>query len=143
MPTFDDTSTYHGTSDVFANDLVSGSVNTTVGGGEFGQGFYLGTELHVAKAWAKQKFGTETVVEFRMKEEDFWTFEIEALDQTLAIEHREHIKSTQTQRSFTFGKDVVWGPIVGGPKLYCDQHKWESKRGQSYLNGPLSLKIIR
>ncbi|MEP4196146.1 MAG: hypothetical protein ABJL99_11000 [Aliishimia sp.] len=143
MPAFDDTSTFHGTSDEFAKALINGCVDTTLGGGEFGRGFYLGTELHVAKAWAKQRYDTAAVVEFRMKDEDFFNFDIEALTQTQAIEHREHIKSTQTQRSFTFGKDVAWGPIVGGPKIFCDQHKWESTAGQSYLNGSSALRILR
>jgi uncharacterized protein YneR len=93
VPKFDYKSTFHGTSAEFASDLVSGKVDTSTGGGELGQGFYVGTELHVAKAWAKQKFDCETVVEFKMNEEDFWGFDIEALSLSEAIEQRESIKA--------------------------------------------------
>lgn len=143
MPKFDYKSTFHGTSAEFASDLVSGKVDTSTGGGELGQGFYVGTELHVAKAWAKQKFDCETVVEFKMNEEDFWGFDIEALSLSEAIEQRESIKASGLQRSHLFGKDVVWGPIVGGPKIYCDQEKWESGKAQNHLNGHATGKRIR
>jgi len=143
MPKFDYRTTFHGTSAEFANDIVNGSVDTSTGGGELGQGFYLGTELYVAKAWAKQKFNSETVVEFKMNEEDFLDFDIEALDVPEAIEHRKSIKARRLQRSYLFGKDLVWAPIVGGPKLYCDQEKWESNKGQNHLNGNDTGRRIR
>lgn len=143
MPKFDYKATFHGTSAEFASDIVNGNVDTSAGGGELGQGFYVGTELHVAKAWAKQKFNSTTVVEFRMNEEDFWDFDIEALSLLEAIEQREIIKTKGLQRSHRFGKDVVWSPIVGGPKIYCDQEKWESAKGQSHINGYATGRRIR
>ncbi len=90
-----------------------------------------------------QKFGTETVVEFSMADKNFLEFEIEALNRLQAIERRGFIKSLSAQRSFTFGKDIVWSPIVGGPDVYCDQHKWENRKGQDYLNGDIVLRRVR
>ncbi|UOA23232.1 hypothetical protein DSM110277_01646 [Sulfitobacter pontiacus] len=143
MPNFDYKSTFHGTSAAFASDLVEGKVDVSNGGGELGQGFYVGDKLYVAKAWAKQKFDSETVVEFRMNDDDFWNFDIEALSYSEAIQQRVNIKAMGTQRSHLFGKDVVWGPIVGGPDIYCDQEKWESGKGQNHLNGRNTGRRIR
>lgn len=143
LPKIDYKTTYHGTSEQFAKEIASGKIDVTAGGGELGQGFYLGTELHVAKAWAKQKFGSETVVEFVMSEDDFWNFDIEALDLLEATTIRLEIKSRGAQKSHIFNKDIVWSPIVGGPKVYCDQDKWESPKGGLHLNGSEIIRRIR
>ncbi len=143
MNNFDDQVTYHGTSDSLAKDLLEGKVDVTLGGGELGQGFYLGTALHVAKAWAKQRHGCETVIEFRTSDENFWRFDIACLDEIEALKFRNNIKASGKQRTFRFGKDIVWAPIVGGPKVYSDQHKWESDGGQNFLNSSEVLRIKR
>lgn len=143
MSNFDKTPTYHGTSDLFANDLLEGRVDISKGGGELGQGFYLGTALHVAKAWAKQMHDCETVIEFQIDDNDFWNFDILSLNEIEAIEHRSTIRAVGATRSFKFNKDIVWGPIVGGPKVYSDQHKWESSSGESFLNSSSVLRVKR
>lgn len=135
MNYFENIVTYHGTTDLSADELVGGGVDILVGGGELGQGFYLGTFLHVAKAWSKQKHKSEAVVEFIMKDEDFWGFDIQTLNMLEAIEYRSIIRSLGHTRTFKFSKDLVWSPIVGGPRIYADQHKWESTKGQDFLNG--------
>lgn len=134
MSNFDRISTFHGTADDYADALVRGEVNTALGGGELGQGFYLGTALHVAKAWAVQMHGCESVVEFQFDDNDFWGFDIECLTEIEALEYRAIIKSKGLTRTYRFLKDLVWSTIVGGPKIYSDQHKWESLKGESFLN---------
>lgn len=143
MSNFDKISTYHGTSEVHANTLVEGKVDTNLGGGELGQGFYLGTALHVAKAWAMQMHNSESVVEFQFDDDEFWSFDIESLTQIQAIEYRSIIRAKGLTRTYKFSKDIVWGPIVGGPKIYSDQHKWESKDGETFLNGNKVLRRKR
>ena len=143
MSNFDKTPTYHGTSDSSANDLLDGRIDISKGGGELGQGFYLGTALHVAKAWAKQMHDCETVIEFQIDDNDFWNFDIQSLNEIEAIEHRSIIRARGETRSFKFNKDIVWGPIVGGPKVYSDQHKWESPNGERFLNGSSVLRVKR
>lgn len=143
MSNFDKTPTYHGTSDSSANDLLDGRIDISKGGGELGQGFYLGTALHVAKAWAKQMHDCETVIEFQIDDNDFWNFDIQSLNEIEAIERRSIIRARGETRSFKFNKDIVWGPIVGGPKVYSDQHKWESPNGERFLNGSSVLRVKR
>jgi hypothetical protein len=143
MSNFDKISTYHGTAKHHAVTLIEGKVNTTVGGGELGQGFYLGTALHVAKAWAVQMHGSESVVEFQFDDDEFWNFDIESLTEIEALEYRSNIRAKGLTRTYKFSKDIVWGPIVGGPKVYSDQHKWESIKGGDFLNGNKVLRLKR
>lgn len=142
MSNFDKTSTFHGTAEAHAEKLIEGKVDASLGGGELGQGFYLGTALHVAKAWALQMHKSESVVEFQF-DDDFWNFDIQGLDEIEAIEHRSIIRESKQTRTYKFNKDIVWGPIVGGPKVYADQHKWESKKGEDFLNSSKVLRLKR
>jgi len=136
-------STYHGTADQYADALVEGKVNTSLGGGELGKGFYLGTTLHVAKAWAVQMHGCESVVKFQYEDDKFWSFDIKSLTDIEAHEYRSTIRSQGLTRTYLFSTDVVWGPIVGGPKVYSDQHKWESSKGEAFLNSDEVLRRKR
>ena len=136
-------STYHGTADRYAEEIAEGKIDISQGGGELGRGFYLGTALHVAKAWAVQMHGCESVVEFQYDDDEFWAFDIESLTDIEALECRSYIRTRDLTRTYLFSKDVVWGPIVGGPKVYCDQHKWESFKGEAFLNGNSVLRRKR
>jgi hypothetical protein len=134
MSNIDRISTFHGTADDYADELVNGKVDIALGGGELGQGFYLGTALHAAKAWAVQMHNCESVVEFQFDDNDFWGFDIACLTEIEAFEYRATIKSKGLTRTYKFSKDLVWSTIVGGPKIYSDQHKWESLNGERFLN---------
>ena len=143
MISFDNLITYHGTSESVADDLVVGNVQISRGGGELGKGFYLGTQLHVAKAWAKQMHNSQAVVEFCTFEERFFEFDIRVLDYEQAHTARDEIRAKQATRTFTFGNDVVWSPIVVGPEIYCDQQKWESQHGEGCLNSAFVMRRKR
>lgn len=140
MTNFNKLVTYHGTSDLVAEELVSGKIDIRIGGGELGQGFYLSMAIQDAKAWAVQKHGCETVVEFQMDEVDFYNFDIKCLDYLETILLRFMIKRQGQTRTYKFNKDIVWGPIVGGSKVRSDQHKWESSEGEYFLN---SVEVFR
>lgn len=143
MSNFDKNSTFHGTTETHADKLIEGKVDVSLGGGELGQGFYLGTALHVAKAWAVQMHKSESVVEFQFDDDEFWNFDIQGLTEIEAIGYRSNIRASGQTRNYKFNKDIVWGPIVGGPKVYSDQYKWESKNGENFLNGSKVLRLKR
>ena len=143
MSNFDKISTFHGTAEDHADKLIEGKVDASLGGGELGQGFYLGTALHVAKAWAVQMHKSESVVEFQFDDNEFWNFDIQDLSEIEAIEYRSNIRTNRQTRTYKFSKDIVWGPIVGGPKVYSDQQKWESKNGENFLNSSKVLRLKR
>ncbi|MFP3457511.1 hypothetical protein R0J89_14770, partial [Psychrobacter sp. SIMBA_152] len=82
-------------------------------------------------------------VEFQINDDDFWSFDIESLTDVAALEYRSVIRAKGLTRSYKFSKDVVWGPIVGGPRVYSDQHKWEAVNGEKFLNGNNVLRLKR
>lgn len=48
---------YHGTDDAGARAIERSSINTRLGNGEFGRGFYVNSTLKVARDWARMRQG--------------------------------------------------------------------------------------
>lgn len=129
---------YHGTSSASASSIASGTINVTLGGGELGRGFYTGEHLHEAKAWAFHTFGDKqsNVVSFTTADDDVEALDLKLLDYRYAGLQRYWIRQREETRSFLFGHDMVWAPIVGSERASGDQYKWESSAAQSLLNNP-------
>jgi hypothetical protein len=128
---------YHGTSAGTASSLQAGAVDVTSGGGELGQGFYTGEHLWVAKAWAVGRYDDrqKNVVAFEVPDTEVDLLHIEMRDGHTATLMRSDIRRNKQTRTYTFGCDMVWSPIVGKETITCDQHKWESLQSQTLLNG--------
>jgi hypothetical protein len=135
---------YHGTSTTSVIALASGKVNVTLGGGELGQGFYTGEYLHEAKAWAYHKSGDkqQNVVCFSAPDTEIEKLHFAVLDQGAASLKRYQIKKAGHTRTHLFKVDLVWAPIVGSERASGEQYKWESKKAEVLLNGPLTAKAI-
>lgn len=129
--------TYHGTSTKFAAVLASGGVDVSHGGGELGQGFYTGEHLYLAKAWSFQMTGDKrsNVVEFSKPDATVDALSIHLLDHGPAALKRKELRRLGQTRTYQFGVDMVWAPIVGNERISGDQCKWESKVAESLLNG--------
>jgi len=134
---------YHGTSKSHAEQIIK-QVDVDLGGGELGKGFYTGDFKWAAVRWAFHKYGTQggCVVEIEFGEDEFCKKDIYLLSKSEAIEWREKIKQRKKQRTFSFGKDVVWAPIVGTYKDVGDQMKWESTQAEEFLNDPQFTKKV-
>ena len=119
---------YHGTSTVNATSLTSGSIDVTLGGGELGRGFYSGGHLHEAKAWAFHTSGDKTsnVVKLTTEDELVEALDLKLMDTGSAGLARYRIRTAAETRTFLFGHDMIWAPIVGSEKVSGDQYKWES-----------------
>ncbi|KQV83171.1 hypothetical protein ASC90_21440 [Rhizobium sp. Root1220] len=135
---------YHGTSQQTAQDLASGNVDVTLGGGELGQGFYTGEELHNAKTWAFNRFGDRTanVVEFDVDDTAVLNMNLTIIDGPQATLIRSNIRRSSATRTYRFSCDMVWAPIVGSDRINGTQHKWESRSTERYLNGSTCPKAI-
>ena len=126
---------YHGTSKQVALVLRQGKVNPKVGGGELGQGFYLGEHLWVAKSWAYNRYGNSSgVLKVEVPDEGFYALSIELLSRTEAIAKRKQIKNNNATRTYIHGVDVLWSPIVGTTRINADQYKYESQDAADLLN---------
>jgi len=129
---------YHGTSSANASTIASGTIYVALGGGELGRGFYTGEHLHEAKAWAFHTSGDKqsNVVFFTTADDDVETLDLELLGYSDAGLQRHWIRQRNETRTFLFGHDMVWAPIVGSERASGDQYKWESNVAELLLNDP-------
>ncbi len=127
---------YHGTSSKYINDLVSGNIDLSSGGGELGQGFYTGQYIHDAKVWAYNKHHrSKSVLSLDVPDSEVESLNIEILDHKQASSLRSLIKLKNATRNYMVGADLVWAPIVGTSRISGDQYKWESEDASTLLNG--------
>lgn len=136
-------SKYHGTSKQTASELQNGMIDHTQGGGELGQGFYLGDQLWVAKSWAHNRHGMNSaVLKVDIPDPEFNALSLELLSRTEALALRKEIKQMNATRTYLHGFDVVWSPIVGTTRVEADQYKYESKNGEDLLNSACCTKVL-
>jgi hypothetical protein len=136
-------SKYHGTSKQIAKVLQQGKIDHTLGGGELGQGFYLGNVLWVAKAWAHHRHGNDSsVLKVDVPDPNFNALSIELLSRTEALMLRKDIKANNATRTYKHGFDVLWSPIVGTTRVEADQYKYESQDGTDLLNSTLCTRSL-
>ncbi|WP_146750270.1 hypothetical protein [Pseudomonas sp. RIT411] len=137
-------SKYHGTSKQIAAEIEVGKIDHSCGGGELGQGFYLGEMLWVAKAWAHNRHGKKNsaVVKIEIPDPEFNRLSIELLSRIDALALRTEIKASNSTRTYKHGYDVLWSPIVGTTRVEADQYKYESRRSVDMLNGVLCNRSV-
>jgi hypothetical protein len=127
---------YHGCPHSVISTLVAGKINVSLGSGELGKGFYSSFNLWTAKIWALRNYQSKTVLKIEVEDENFFDLAIRFLSEEKAIEYRKYIKRYQKTKSYLFGEDVVWSPIVGDQMRDKkeEQLKWESKKAECLLN---------
>lgn len=128
---------YHGGAFQSIEQIAANKIDTHVGGGELGQGFYIGNYGHEASAWARYvaKGQQPSVVELKVNNSQAENLLKKELSWLLAKEHALKIAKADTRRTHVFNVDVVAAPIVG--KSFKDtptQLKWEGKKSAAFLN---------
>ncbi|PLC40004.1 hypothetical protein C0Q88_25245 [Ralstonia pickettii] len=128
---------YHGGAWTSIEQIVKSKIDTKLGGGELGQGFYVGNYGHEASAWAwyVAKGKKPTVVELQVNNFQSANLNKRELSWLLAKEHAITIAKADTRRTYLFNVDVVAAPIVG--KNFKDtptQLKWEGTKSAAFLN---------
>gem|GEM_PF-1206313 len=147
---------HHGTDSTTALVLQQGQIDTTKGSGELGRGFYLGTSLRLAKRRAFHKsFGRRAIskkelhllhnnvlrTEFDDRKSNNLRSERLSLQKANILYHT--LRKNRQTRTYRFRKDYVSAPIVGNSNYYnVEQQKWESKRGETFLNGLSTLRTL-
>lgn len=138
---------YHGGSLASIQQIASNKIDTDLGGGELGKGFYVGNYGHEASAWARHvaKDSKPSVIELDV--ENFASARLKKLELSwlLAKEHAIKIAKGSMRRSHIFNVDVVASPIVG--KNFRDtpsQLKWEGVASSKFLNSAnVKKKMIK
>jgi hypothetical protein len=143
---------YHGTDPVTASSLKACRIDVSIGGGEFGQGFYLGSSKRLAKRRAFHKSeghqGTaKAALNAKTENTFFITFNTTSLHQhyktqklclSESIQLYKELKSKNQTKTYIapHGIDAIKGPIVGTGRYYdIIQYKFQSHKSQLMLNG--------
>lgn len=134
---------YHGGALSSIQQIAANKIDTKLGGGELGQGFYIGNYGHEASAWARHvaKDQKPSVVELKVSSFGASGLTKRELSWLLAKECSIKIAKADRRRTHVFGVDVVAAPIVG--KNFKDtptQLKWEGAKSASFLN---SLQVSK
>ncbi|HLO52734.1 MAG TPA: DUF3990 domain-containing protein [Saprospiraceae bacterium] len=125
---------YHGTSKVNEKNIVGppSNIDVTNGGGEMGQGFYVGENLSLAIAWAKGKHKDPSVLEFDIVNSKYAQLNLKQLSHRQILNDWKQIKALNQRNSFKYNFDVVFGPLATNP--YAVQYKFESVPAGVLLN---------
>jgi hypothetical protein len=111
---------YHGTErQIVEQRLMPGKIDRKQGGGELGQGFYLGKWLFVAQAWAwndcKRKPGRPTpgVLKVKLAGDRFRKLLYCRLGMNSGHSLWFCLRQQHRKRTFVLGVDLITSPILG------------------------------
>lgn len=148
---------YHGTTPAVATELDAGKINISLGGGEFGQGFYMGNNKRLAvergfhatlarHGEAAAKAGVGKNVFF--VEVDSWDYIRKYKNRPMNLKESRKLyrklKRKKRLGSVVGTHDSYYGHIVGNKKYYqYGQIKFESISAENMLNVlPITSPII-
>lgn len=134
---------FHGTSKASRIKIEGPPANIDIrqGGGEMGQGFYLGDNLTLAIAWAKGRYKNPGVLKFGVNNSAYAGLAFKQMSHRQVLNTWQQLKRLRTHRTHTFGSDVVFGPLATAP--YAGQYKFESKNAENLLNNSTTTNITR
>lgn len=138
---------FHGTGTVEAQAIVGPPANVSVslGGGEFGRGFYTQYSERHALAWAIRVEGALSgppcVVRVDVNNLSYATLVFLYLNAVTGPALTTMLDNTNQKGTYLDGScDVIEGPIMG--KATRVQQKFESPNAESMLNGPNTVLSI-
>ena len=129
---------YHGTDATSALTIASHKIDVTKGKGELGKGFYVANQMHRVFAWAYHKnTKSYNVVRFDIDAELLLHLDIIFIDREYAEQEWAKMKSKDnkdTEETYEYHHDAVWAPVIGGNIDNMNQIKFESQKGESFIN---------
>jgi len=128
---------YHGTSLSYGSKIIGHPINNvdvTKGGGELGQGFYLGNNLVLANILAVGKFGNEgKVLRFVIKDKHLIQLKAKAiLKRKDVYDLWQKLYLEKDLKTFKYNVDYVVGPFAVID--FAEQYKFESFKSEAVLN---------
>ena len=134
---------YHGTNVKYSEDLCNGQIDPSRGGGELGQGFYVGNLAHQAYSWAWHNYKKNyCVIEFDIDDKQFQHLKIKWLNKSWATRKWRELQRTNQEGTYTFGVDVVWSHLLGGNISNMYQVKFEDTLNAKLFINNAKNKIL-
>lgn len=138
---------FHGTSraslaNILGQNPPPNTVDVTLGGGEFGRGFYVGTDPVMAASLARGKFKRDAaVIEFNVDNRELLTL------QNYIIRRRDIVYwgwrtfiAAGLRNTHLFNTDLVIGPYALFD--FSKQYKFESKTAENVINSSPTRNIL-
>lgn len=127
---------YHGTHNRYIKQICNGQIDTSKGGGELGQGFYVGNLAHQAYSWAWHRYKSDyCVIEFDIDDKQFQRLKIKWLNKSWATRKWRELQRSNQEGTYTFGVDVVWSHLLGGNISNMYQIKFEdTSTAKQFIN---------
>lgn len=142
MPVF-----YHGTSRAFATAMAGtvaagGTIDVTRGRGEFGRGLYTQDSPGNAARRGQAIYGNNSaVLILTIDDHEYHALTFQHLTLNRAQMLNAQLRGSNTQHTYTTVHDAIVGPLVYQPKI--GQQKFQSKKAQTLLNGPLAQRTVK
>ena len=129
---------YHGT-DEMSLSLIEQEAKIDCGRGELGRGFYVGSSLWRAFSWAwhkANKKGTKSygVISYEINENKFCNLSILCLNRQSTERKYAWLKKLNLSKRWYSNHDAIWAPLVGGGIKDVYQIKFQSKKGEEFIN---------
>lgn len=130
---------YHGTEGMYIHPIFSTGATVSRGGGELGQGFYVGSSMWRAFSWAWQKANKNGhsfygVIEYQIDEVGLFNLNLLCKNRASTELRYAILKQTNTENSWNSHHDAIWAPIVGRGVKDAYQIKFESILGETFIN---------
>lgn len=127
---------YHGTNINSANNIVGPppNIDVTRGGGELGQGFYVGDNIALAVSLAKGRHNANAaVIKFEIDDHQYVQLNTKILGRRHYVwsQWRSIVRS-RLANSYLFNVDVICAPFA--TLDFSHQYKFESIAAQTVLN---------
>ena len=138
---------YHGTDSNAATNMEQQGINLSLGGGELGKGFYIGSSLWRACSWAWQvahkKKMQYAVIKFDLDEDKFLSLRLHCLNRQTTIDNYGERKRCNNTQDYEYSNvDAVWAPIVGRNVHDAYQIKFQNTEcAKVFINQTTKQKI--
>lgn len=134
---------YHGTTKSDAEAILNNGIDLSMGSGELGQGFYVGSSLWRAYSWAWSKARTREyrVIEFQIDEKQLNELNLLCKNRRSTQDLFARLQEKYTAREYRSGCDAIWAPIVGKDIQNVYQIKFENSKGIGILQQKKILEL--
>jgi hypothetical protein len=138
---------YHGTSRAFATAMAGtpaagGTIDVTIGRGEFGRGFYTQSSSGNAYRRGQALYGgnNSALLILDVDDAEYHSLNVRHLTLNMAQMLNAALRSKNTQGTFTTNHDAIVGPLIGQPRI--EQQKFQSGTAETLLNGAQTQRTI-
>jgi hypothetical protein len=119
-----------------------GTINTMVGRGEFGRGFYAQDSIGNAARRGQSLYGNNgAVLILDIDAPAYHALNIRQLTLNMAQILNAQLRASKTQGTYTTVHDLIVGPLVAQPRI--EQQKFQSAAAGNLLNGVQTTRTVR